>query len=563
MITSLNDADVRFEVSGMAGRRRSENPVRLRAWTLCPLLPIMVGCQTPNEQLAVHNAAGTNRAASSPGLRIPMGDSSLQNGDTSSANNVDVPWDEANPDSAERKLPTLDESAQLADYLAHAALRNPGLEAAFNRWKAALERVPQVRALPDPRFTYRYYIQEVETRVGPMQQAFGLAQTFPWFGKLELRGDVASEDAEVARQEYEARKLRLFYEVKDAYYELYYLGRAIDVVQENFDLVGYLESVARARYKTAAAGHPDVIRAQVELGKLEDQLNSLRDLLIPLKARLNAALNRPTDAALPLPSSIPDEQMAAGDDEIMQWLAESNPELGGLAHEIERSQRAIALAKKDYFPDFTLGVDYTDVGSPPRALPQGLSNPMALRSASNLVGGNGDLIDLYTLGWNARRGRSPSDAGQDVWMLSLSMNLPIWYDKYSAGEREARARYLAAVSARLQKENSLTAWVQRTLYDYRDAERKISLYRDTLIPKARESIRSTETAFRAGTTGFLDMVDTERSLLEFELSYERALADRSQRLAELEMLIGRTIPRRDASATAPAAPQEPETAEAR
>jgi hypothetical protein len=86
-------------------------------------------------------------------------------------------------------LPNLTESSGLSDYLSYAALNNPGLEAAFNRWKASLERIPQVRALPDPRFNYLYYVQEVETRVGPQRHGLGINQVFPWFGKLKLRGD--------------------------------------------------------------------------------------------------------------------------------------------------------------------------------------------------------------------------------------------------------------------------------------------------------------------------------------------------------------------------------------
>ncbi|MDD3605166.1 MAG: hypothetical protein PHD86_08265, partial [Kiritimatiellae bacterium] len=75
----------------------------------------------------------------------------------------------------------------LRDYLAAAARNNPELEAAFNRWKAELERIPQVRALPDPRFNYAYFVEEVETRVGPQKQRLGLSQVFPWFGTLKLR----------------------------------------------------------------------------------------------------------------------------------------------------------------------------------------------------------------------------------------------------------------------------------------------------------------------------------------------------------------------------------------
>ena len=123
-----------------------------------------------------------------------------------------------------------------------------------------MERVPQVKSLPDPRFTYRFFVEEVETRVGPQEQSFGLAQKFPWFGKLALRGEIALEKALAKRQELEAARLKLFYQVEQAYYEYYYLGRAIAVTKENIKLMGYLEQVARTKDKVAAVGHPQIIR---------------------------------------------------------------------------------------------------------------------------------------------------------------------------------------------------------------------------------------------------------------------------------------------------------------
>lgn len=439
--------------------------------------------------------------------------------------------------------PVLDNSATVEDYLAYAAMNNAGLEAAFNRWRAAVERVPQVESLPDPRLTYRYFIKEVETRVGPQKQGVGLSQTFPWFGKLGLRGDAAGESAGAERQRYESAKLALFYEVKQAYNDYYYLGRAIAVVQENLGLIEYLEGVARARYRTAAASHPDVIRAQVELGKLEDQLKALRELRGPIVARLNAALNRPAAEERPFPDEVSHERLEPADDVVITMMAENNPELRALEHRIKQSQYEFELTRKEYYPDLTLGVEYTEVGQPPRSGAPGFSNPAALRSASRISSGIGDVIDSYAIGRSFAQGPRPDDAGQDIWMVSLSMNLPIWQQKYAAGEREAYARKLATMSERKQREHDLTATVKRALYEYRDAERKILLYRDTLIPKAKESIESTETAFRAGAATFLELVDAERSLLKFELSYERALANRSTRLAELDRLVGTAVPR--------------------
>ena len=177
-----------------------------------------------------------------------------------------------------RTLPALDENAGVDDYLRYAALNNAGLEADFNRWKAALERVPQAKSLPDPRFNYTYYIEEVETRVGPQQQKFGLAQRFPWFGKRKLRADAATQAANAVEAVYEQNKLRLFYSVESAYHEYWFLARSIEITKGHIKLVTNLEGVARTRFKTGSGSNSAVIRAQVELGRLNDRLRSLEML---------------------------------------------------------------------------------------------------------------------------------------------------------------------------------------------------------------------------------------------------------------------------------------------
>jgi multidrug efflux pump subunit AcrA (membrane-fusion protein) len=235
-----------------------------------------------------------------------------------------------NPAATAPEKPVLTERSTLDDYLRYAALNNAELEAAFNRWKAELEKVPQVRALPDPRFSYGYFIQSVETRTGPQHQRFELAQTFPWLGKLRLRGEAALAAADAAQQQYEAAKLRLFYRVKDAFYEYCYLGRAIAVARENLELLRQVEKVARTKYEAGTALYADVLKAQAELDKLDDQLHSLRDLRGPILAKLNAALNRPFNAALPWPKSVPVVKMAVDETQLVATLAQSNPELRGL-----------------------------------------------------------------------------------------------------------------------------------------------------------------------------------------------------------------------------------------
>ncbi|MHC4638457.1 MAG: TolC family protein [Planctomycetota bacterium] len=403
-------------------------------------------------------------------------------------------------------LPTLNEQSTLSDYIAYAALNNPGLEAAFNRWKAAIEKIPQVKSLPDPAFNYRYFIEQVETRVGAQKQALGIAQTFPWFGKLELRGDAATDAAEAVRQEYEAAKLKLFFEVKNTYYEYYYLWRTIAILEDNIQLVKNFEIVTRSRYKTATGTHPAVIRAQVELGKLEDRLKTLQDMRSPIAARLNTALNRSSESLLPWPKEIEEESVSFTDEQLPGWMANSNPELKALEFEIAKSRTKIDLAKKDYYPDIKLGIDFIDTD-------------------------------------DATGSMRPSDSGKDPVIAMFSINLPIWREKLDAGLREARYHHRAAARDKTQKLNALNAELKLVIYQFHDSERKINLYRDTLLPKAVESVKASEASFRAGDNTFLDLIDAQRVMLEFELAYERALSNRAQKLAELEMLVGREIPR--------------------
>jgi outer membrane protein TolC len=419
-------------------------------------------------------------------------------------------------------LPQLTEDPTLADYLEYAALNNPGLEAAFNRWKAALQKVPQARALDDPTFKYAYFIKEVETRAGPQRHKFELSQMFPWFGKLSAKGNIALEAANKEKEQYEAEKLKLFFEVKDAYYEYYYLSRAITTTEEHKRLILYLENVARTNYSAGITSYGDLIKAQVELGKIEDRLLTLRDLRDPIVAKLNEALNRPFNHSLPYPKIIPEERSVINDDQMIVWLRENNPELKSIDFSIAREQAAIDLAKKNYFPDLTLGVEYIN------------TNP-ALEAPANPVTGESPRV---------------KDDGKDPVIAKFAVNLPIWYNKYSAGEKEARLRHLAALKDRSDRENSLIADLKMELYNFRDAERKIDLYRDTLIPKAKQSFNVIQKAFTTGKTDFLDVVDAERTLLEFQLSYERALANRAQRLARLEMLIGQEIPENESRNTA-------------
>lgn len=389
---------------------------------------------------------------------------------------------------------------ELHDYLAEAAQNNPGLEAAFNNWKAALEQVPQVKALPDPRFTYSYFIQEVETRVGPQRQRFGISQVFPWFGKLSLRGDMAMEAAEAERQRYEQAKLKLFQRVKSAFYEYDYLNRSIEITRQHLVLLQNMEQVARTRFQTGELPQSAVLQLQVELGKLDDRMRTLDALRAPASVRLSAVLNRKDDTLLPWPQAVDAIPAVFADSDVQQWMKESSPELKQADAVIRKETDAHLLARKERYPDIMLGLDYTQTGE--------------------------------------ARMSGVSDSGKDPLMASVSMNLPIWFGKLKAGEMQAAYRRDAAENLRSETQNRLQADLQMAIYNFRDAERKINLYRDTLIPKAQQSLEVTREAFEAGSVTYISLIDAQRTLLEFQLAADRARADREIRLAEIEWLTG-------------------------
>jgi len=388
----------------------------------------------------------------------------------------------------------------LQDYLSYAALNNAGLKAAFEQWKAAVEQVPQAKALPDPKFTYGYFIKEVETRVGPQRQRFGIMQVFPWLGKIEAQTDAAAAAARAARKRYDARKLKLFYETRDAFYEYTYLARAVEIATENLELIKYFEEVVRTKYMAAAATHPDVIRAQVELAKLQDHLKTLEELRKPIVARLNSILNRRSFDILPWPQRGELRTAHIDRQQLIEILRMQNPELQALEFETEAARHRIKLVQKKFWPDIGVGLDWIQTDG-------------AIMSGTK-------------------------DSSKDPIILMFTFDLPIWRDSYKAAELQAMAKMSRTLQQKTEMENNIIVQAERALYDFEDSDRKIKLYGDVLVPKAEELLGASETAYKAGTIDFLSLINAQQKLLEFQLQYERAVTNNQQRLAELEMLAG-------------------------
>ncbi len=243
----------------------------------------------------------------------------------------------------------------------------------------------------------------------------------------------------------------------------------------------------------------------MEIGKVENELETLEDRRPAVSARLNALLNRPRMESLPWPEAPSVDVEGYATEALRRRLQEANPELRALEHRIQEAEARVARAKLEKYPDFNVGVAYIDTG-------EAVTTPR------------------------------PSGSGDDPFSVTFGFSIPIWRQKYAAAEREARAAQHANEGERIQRTNDLLSELEMTLYRYDDAVRQISLYRDTLIPRARQALEVTEVSYQSGRATLLDVIDTQREFLQFEMAYWRAISNYHQRLAELEALCGGTLP---------------------
>jgi outer membrane protein TolC len=398
-------------------------------------------------------------------------------------------------------LPTAPAPTTLDQYVALALERNAGLRAAHSRWRAAMERVPQARSLPDPKLTFGYYVEEIQTRTGPQEYRIELMQMFPWFGTLKSRATAAERMAESAWWAMEAQAQGLVRDVKRAYHDYAYLAQSIDTMQENLTLLKDLEPIVQRRVQTGVASQSSLVRLQVEIGKLENDLASLRDRRETFSMRLRSLINLPGPGVLSAPALPPVRVFDYDRDTLSTRVERDNPELMALERGVAAAEQRKDVARREGYPDFTLGVSYMGTG-------EAVMTPR------------------------------PPGSGNDPVMVSVGISLPIWRKKYSASVREAESDRRAATNRRHQRLNDLKADLENTLYRLDDARRQLDLYGDTLLPRAKQALELTEIAYESGSASLLDVIDSQRELLAFTLAYRRAEADYHIQTAELEALCG-------------------------
>jgi outer membrane protein TolC len=390
----------------------------------------------------------------------------------------------------QRDLPVLTGDLSLGDYLRFAMLNQPSVEAAYFDWAGAVERITIERSLPDPRLSFEADIASVVMTVMP-----GLMQEFPGPGKLRAAADVATAESRLKYFAFESSVLSTAFNVKRAYYQLWFLDENLRINRRTLALLAELEATARARNAAGKVTLQDVYRAQIEQDQLATDIENLEDSRSPLVAQLKGALGLTREQPdPPTPTRFESTPLDLHGDDLLDLAFARNPRLRMMEAEVRMAEAVIALARKSRLPDFSLGL-MADV----KAVPT-MFRPQA------------------------------------------GMTLPIWRDKIAAQIAQAQAAQRAAEARLNAEELMVTVDFAMKSYDYREITRNLSLLQDKLIPKARQSLEIARAGYLSGQIDFFNLLDAERTLLNFRLQEVEARTRREIVLADLSLTIAGIAP---------------------
>jgi len=403
-------------------------------------------------------------------------------------------------DQSERPAP--DSALTLVDVLDYAHAFAPSVRAADAAYESQRETAGHIGAWPDPVLSYVYFVEPIQTRVGPQRQRFSLKQTVPWFGTTGARKESARAKAQALQEGVRATWLGVSLSVRRAYATYYYLVREISLTRESADLLRLWESVVRSRYRASLASHPDVMRTEIELARLTDRLRALEDRLDVAAERVRAEAGLSADQPLADPVLPATQSLNWPRDSLIVWARAVSPDLVAGRFELESRDASVRVATRSSVPNLTLGVDYYDIGTPDQPVPSG---------------------------------------GTDAWAVGVSLNLPLWIGKNGSRNDDARADYRRSEYELEDMQRQLEASIHEAVFEYTDALARLRLYRDALVPKASQSLGATYSAYQGGQANFLDLLQSQRELLALQLEEQRAHVDAFVGLARTEALVGRDL----------------------
>ena len=404
----------------------------------------------------------------------------------------------------EKDLFKTNKSISLSEFLSYALANNPAIQISREKWRQTVEQYPVATSLPDPQFMVTYFPKPIETRMGPQDWNASISQMIPFPGKRSTSGRLVETDAAVAKLKTDATARQITAKVAASFHELLYIRQALTITEKNFELLEKLRLLAETGHAENKALFIDVIKTQSKLGQIRYDLLLLKELEQTETTALNALLNRSPDAfigdleAPHLPSlECPLERLYQMADESQEGIAISRLN-------IKKAEIGVDLAEYVKRPDFKVGLFYASIGNPDVSMP-------------------------------------PADAGEDAVGIQFGLSLPIWPGRNNSRIVQARSRVTQEKATASETANAVHTRIRSLYFKLNNSRRLISLYSETLLPQAQQSMALAGTWFREGKGSFADFVEIQSSVYNFQLSIARARADYGKTLAQLQTLVGQPV----------------------
>ncbi|MBA3997805.1 MAG: transporter [Candidatus Accumulibacter sp.] len=393
--------------------------------------------------------------------------------------------------------------ANVDSLINYAKTRNPEYAAMQAEAEASGERVTPAGALPDPKF--RTELRDI-TRFGEQNATLSpsrvgstrylLMQDIPWFGKRDLKREIAALEADGAKGRALGTWADVAGRIKVNFAQLYYVHRNEKLTREILDLMTRLEKVAQVRYSGGLAAQQDVIRAQVEQTNMRNELIALETEQHHLHARLNALLARPNNAPLQVPAQLRKLPAPVTLDyaTLEERVRTRNPQLFADESKIKAAEKSRDLTYKNRYPDFTLGV-----------------SPIQYQSAIK------------------------------EWELMVELNIPLQQSSRRSQERESESMLNAARSRKEATTNQVSAELAEALAGIEAARRTENLLTNSLLPQAELTFKAALAGYETGKVDFATLLDAQRQIRQARQNQLKAQVDAQMRLAEIERLLGEDL----------------------
>jgi outer membrane protein TolC len=394
----------------------------------------------------------------------------------------------------------------LNQLIEEALQNNPEILATRKKWEVFKEKVPQASALEDPMFGFGIVNLPTNFRFKDedmTMKEISVSQKFPFPGKRPLMKEMAEKEAEAVSTEVQGKIHQIIKDVKSAYYDLSHIYRSTEVVQRNKRILEDFAKIAEARYSVGEGIQQDVLKSHVEVSKMVDELIMLAQRKRALEAKLKALLNRPPETQLGEPEEVIFRKLPFTLEELEKMALEMNPTLKGMKKMIEAKEKAHALAKREYYPDFNLKFAY----------------------------GQRD---------NTRESDGTPIKRRDMLTGMIEINIPIFYNsKQSRKVAETKADILGTEAQYRAMKNEIFFMIADMAAMIHQRERQYELYRTGIIPQANLQIQAAMSAYRVNKADFMTLLDSQMTLYKYELEYHQALTDYEKNIASLGAAVGK------------------------